>query len=50
MKGTQMSDTASAHFVPSGTVIRRLIAAIDRLLTSSARIPTRNGDVPYFGL
>ena len=39
MKGTQMSDTASAHFVPSGTVIRRLIAAIDRCSRAAPASP-----------
>jgi hypothetical protein len=28
----------------------RLIAAIDRLLMTSARVAIRNGDLPYFGL
>ncbi len=45
-----MSDTTSAPFVPSSSVFGRLIAAIDRLLMSSARISARNGDLPRFGL
>jgi hypothetical protein len=45
-----MSNIASAHLAPSSTVFGRLIAVIDRLLMSSARIAVRNGDLPYFGL
>jgi hypothetical protein len=47
---TPMSDTASAPFTPSSAVFGRLIAVIDRLLMSGARIAARNGDLPYFGL
>ena len=49
-KVTKMSDTASAPFASSSSVFGRLIAAIDRLLMSSARIAVRNGDLPRFGL
>jgi len=49
-KVTKMSDTASAPFASSSAAFGRLIAAIDRLLMSSARIAARNGDLPYFGL
>ena len=45
-----MSKTVSATFVPSSNVFTRLMAAIDRLLASSACIAVRNGDLPYFGL
>jgi hypothetical protein len=45
-----MSKTASATFAPSSNIFVRLMAAIDRLLASSARIAVRNGDLPYFGL
>jgi hypothetical protein len=45
-----MSDTASTRFAPYTTVFGRLMATIDRLLMSSARIAERNGDLPYFGL
>ena len=45
-----MSKTATATFAPSTGLFARLIASIDRLLASSARISTRNGDLPYFGL
>jgi hypothetical protein len=45
-----MSRTATADFVPSAGIFTRLIASIDRLLTASARISIRNGDLPYFGL
>jgi hypothetical protein len=45
-----MSKTAAATFAPSSNVFARLMAAIDRLLASSARIAVRNGDLPYFGL
>ena len=44
-----MSKTASIGFAPHG-LFGRLIASIDRLLTSSARVAIRNGDLPYFGL
>jgi hypothetical protein len=49
-KGTQMSKTAAVGFAPSTTLFGRLMASIDRLLMSSARIAVRNGDLPYFGL
>ena len=49
-KGTQMSKTVSIGLVPSSTLCARLIASIDRLLTASARISQRNGDLPRFGL
>ena len=49
-KGTQMYNNASIGLVPSSTMFARLIASIDRLLTASARISARNGDLPRFGL
>jgi hypothetical protein len=49
-KGTQMSKTAAIGFAPSANLFGRLMAAIDRLLTSSARIAVRNGDLPRFGI
>ena len=49
-KGSFMSKTASIAFVPSGTLLGRLIAAIDRLLMTSAHAAVRNGDLPHFGL
>jgi hypothetical protein len=45
-----MSKTASASFIPSSSVLARLMVSIDRLLAASARIAVRNGDLPYFGL
>ena len=45
-----MSKTATISFAPSVTLFGRLMASIDRLLTSSARIAVRNGDLPRFGL
>ena len=45
-----MSKTASIGLVPSSTLFSRLMASIDRLLIASARISTRNGDLPRFGL
>jgi hypothetical protein len=45
-----MSKTAAVTFAPSTSLFARLIASIDRLLASSARIAVRNGDLPYFGL
>jgi hypothetical protein len=49
-KGTQMSKTAAIGFAPSTTLFGRLMASIDRLLMSSARIAVRNGDLPRFGI
>jgi hypothetical protein len=49
-KGTIMSKTASIGFAPSNNLFGRLMAAIDRLLMTSARAAVRNGDLPYFGL
>jgi hypothetical protein len=49
-KGTPMSKTASIGLIPSATLFARLLASIDRLLTASARIAVRNGDLPRFGL
>jgi hypothetical protein len=49
-KGTTMSKTASIGLVPSNGLFSRLMAAIDRLLMTSARIAVRNGDLPRFGL
>jgi hypothetical protein len=45
-----MSKTASIGLVPSSTLFARLMASIDRLLTASAHISVRNGDLPRFGL
>lgn len=45
-----MSKTASIGLLPSSTLFGRLMASIDRLLTKSASIAVRNGDLPYFGL
>jgi hypothetical protein len=49
-KRRPMSKTASIGLVPSSTIFARLMASIDRLLTASARIANRNGDLPRFGL
>jgi len=45
-----MSKTASLGHAPSASLFGRLLALIDRALMASARISTRNGDLPYFGL
>ena len=45
-----MSKAASFGLTPSATLFGRLMAQIDRLLMSSAKISVRNGDQPYFGL
>jgi hypothetical protein len=45
-----MSKTAAIGFAPSTTLFGRLMASIDRLLMSSARIAVRNGDLPRFGI
>jgi hypothetical protein len=45
-----MSNTASLSLTPSTTLFGRLMAQIDRLLMTSAKVSARNGDLPYFGL
>ena len=45
-----MAKTAAIGFAPGTPLITRLMAAIDRALTASARIALRNGDLPRFGL
>ena len=45
-----MTKTASVALQPSGSLLGRLLAAIDRLLMASAEISNRNGDLPRFGL
>ncbi|MDB5533468.1 MAG: hypothetical protein JWO28_1783 [Hyphomicrobiales bacterium] len=45
-----MSKTASITLAPSSTLFGRLMASVDRLLMSSARIAIKNGDLPHFGL
>ena len=45
-----MSKTASIGYAPSHGLFGRLLASIDRLLMTSARVAVRNGDLPYFGL
>ena len=45
-----MSKIATATLAPSSGILGRLMASIDRLLTASARISNRNGDLPRFGL
>jgi len=45
-----MSKTASLHLTPSSSWFSRLLAVIDHVLMTNARIANRNGDLPYFGL
>ena len=45
-----MSNAASLGLAPSTTLFGRLMARIDALLMTSAKISARNGDLPYFGL
>jgi hypothetical protein len=45
-----MSKTAAIAIAPMGSLFARLVATIDGLLTASARIALRNGDLPRFGL
>ena len=45
-----MSNAASLGYTPSTSIFGRLMARIDRLLMTSAKISARNGDLPYFGL
>jgi hypothetical protein len=52
-KGTKMSRIASLPFAPTTSLFSlfsRFMATVDRLLMASARIATRNGDLPYPGL
>lgn len=49
-KGANMAKTAAIGFAPTTSLLTRLIVAIDRALTASARISLRNGDLPRFGL
>jgi hypothetical protein len=45
-----MSKTASLRLTPSSSWFSRLLAVIDHVLMTNARIANRNGDLPYFGL
>jgi hypothetical protein len=45
-----MSKTAAIAIAPTSSLLSRFIASIDRLLTASARVAIRNGDLPRFGL
>ena len=45
-----MSDIASTRFATSPGLLGLLMASIDRLLMTSARISERNGGLSYFGL
>ncbi len=45
-----MSKTAAIGYAPTHSLLNRLVAALDRALMSGARIASRNGDLPYFGL
>jgi hypothetical protein len=45
-----MSKTATIGLLRSTTLFDRLLAALDRILMTSARVSIRNGDLPYFGL
>jgi hypothetical protein len=45
-----MAKTAAIGFAPNTPLFARLLTAIDRALTASARISLRNGDLPRFGL
>jgi len=45
-----MSKTASLALSTSTTWFGRLLAVIDHVLMTNARIANRNGDLPYFGL
>jgi hypothetical protein len=49
-KGTKMAKTAAITYMPTGSLFARLVTAIDRMLSASARIAVRNGDLPRFGL
>jgi hypothetical protein len=49
-KGTKMAKSAAITYAPTGSLLARLMTAIDRALSASARIAVRNGDLPRFGL
>jgi hypothetical protein len=46
----KMPKTISIALLQSTSLLRRLLAHIDRALMASARAAVRNGDLPYFGL
>ena len=45
-EGNLMSKTLSIAFSPSGSLLGRLFATVDRLLLAYAEMTIRNGDVP----
>ena len=45
-----MAKTAAIAYAPTSSFLTRLVTAIDRALSASARIAVRNGDLPRFGL
>lgn len=45
-----MSKTAALILSPASTWFGRVLAVIDHVLMTNARIANRNGDLPYFGL
>ncbi len=45
-----MSKTIAISVAPTSSLFARFVASIDRLLTASARLAIRNGDLPRFGL
>jgi hypothetical protein len=45
-----MSKTATLRLSPAASLLGRLLAALDRWLTTFAEIQIRNGDVPRVGL
>ncbi len=45
-----MSKTAAIALATSAGLFGRLVASIDRLLMTSARVAARTGEPPYFGL
>jgi hypothetical protein len=45
-----MAKTAAITYAPAGSLFARLMTAIDRALSASARASLRNGDLPRFGL
>jgi len=45
-----MPKTASFGLAPSTTLLARLMVSIDRLLMAHAKLASRIGEPPYFGL
>ncbi len=45
-----MSNNAAIKIAAPASIFDRLVALIEKWVSTSARIANRNGDLPYFGL